>query len=213
MVLTVDGLGSIRGVGGFVECGEGFVEDAGEAARDAVLRVELDTCARNTLESGISYTMEDGHTLLQRTIANNVSMAQILGQNRSPWLIFLSQVLVGAKIRRICISRGNMAACNLVERVCGFDFDWIGAELGAVEEESGFCSGLALVGDGCGEGGVGGARGGGDDQVGDFAAEREEVTDLFFRSRVGDVGDMDGLGVRHSCGCECRCFMLGLQKK
>lgn len=119
-------------------------------------------------------------------------MAQILGQNRSPRLILLPQGLVPAEIRRIRISSGNVASRHLVERVCGFDFDWIGTELGAVEEESSFCSGLALVGDGCGEGGVSGGRGRGDDYIGDFAAEGEEVADLFFRGRMGDVGDMDG---------------------
>lgn len=137
----------------------------------------------------------NGHTHLQRIITNNVSMAQILSQNRSLRLIFLPQVLVGAKIRCVCISSGNMAARYLVERVCGFYFNWIGAKSGPVEEKSGFGGGLALVRDGCRESSVGSTRDGCDDQAGDFAAEREEVTDLLFRGRMGDVGDMDGLSV------------------
>lgn len=165
MVLGVNGLGCVRDVGSFVDCGESLIEGAGEAARDTVFRVEFNTYARNTLEHCASYTRGGGygHTPLQRSITNTVSMAQILGQNRSPRLILLPQGLVRAEIRRIRISSGHVTSCNLVERVRRFDFDWIGTELGAVEEESGFCSGLALVGDGCGEGSLSGGRGGGDD--------------------------------------------------
>lgn len=43
MVLAVDRLGCVGGVRGFVDCVKGAVEDAGEAAGDAVLRVEFDT--------------------------------------------------------------------------------------------------------------------------------------------------------------------------
>lgn len=49
VVLGIDGLGGFGGVCGFVDCGEGAVKNAGEAAGDAVLRVELDAYVRDML--------------------------------------------------------------------------------------------------------------------------------------------------------------------
>lgn len=49
VILGVDGLGSFGGVCGFVDCDEGAVKNAGEAAGDAMLRVELDAYVRNML--------------------------------------------------------------------------------------------------------------------------------------------------------------------
>lgn len=87
---------------------------------------------------------------------------------------------------------------DLIKRVCSLNLDWVRAKLGAVEEKCGLCGGVTLVCHGCRESSTKGAGRGREDQVSDLATEREEVTNFFFGGRGGDVGDVDGLCVRHS---------------
>lgn len=118
-VLLVDGLSALSDLVLGVEVGQGVLE----LGADAVLLVE-------------------GKSTLDGLVADDVSVGQHLGGDAGAGLVLLCDFLA---ILVLLVGRaGRLAACELVERLCGGNVDDGGAELGVVEQERGLSGGLLL---------------------------------------------------------------------
>jgi len=164
-----DSVGLVRGLGavGGVELLVETLEGVEEAGGNTVLGVKLDT-------------------LLKGGITDDVSMSQVLGEDASAGLLLLCDVV---RVAVSVLGEGRILS-RVVAGRC--DRDVVLAELGVVQQKSSLLRGLLLEGD---LGRLGLALGG-DLDVGNLAAEAEEITDLAIAGRAGDVLDLNG-GGRH----------------
>lgn len=114
-VASIGSLGLVCGVGALIELLDGVDKLVG----DTVLLVELDGC----FETGIG---------------DEVAMSEDLSEDAGAGLLFLCQASVGGAIG------GGVIGMGIVRGGAARDGDFVGAELGVVEEESSAGGGLLL---------------------------------------------------------------------
>lgn len=112
LVALVEPLGALRGVVLLVE----VVQDGGEARGDAVLAVQSDG-------------------LLERLVAEDVAVRQVLGHDARARLVLLREVVL--VLVRGLGGAGGIGAGDVVEVVRRRDVHGGGAQLGVVQEQSG----------------------------------------------------------------------------
>lgn len=160
----VGGLRPVCGVVLLVEIGQGVEE----ASRDAVLVVKL-------------------NGTLDRSIANDVSMSKVLGDDSCPGLLLLCD-LVG-----ITVGVGGVISCGIIRCTGrGRNGDVGCSKLCVVQEQRSLGSSLLLKVHGCGLGLALSL----DIEAGNLSAEAEKVTNLLIVGLSRDVLNVDSCG-RH----------------